>query len=41
MENEPAGNLDKTRAAGTGYRHGKTALVTEGGHRPRRKARTV
>jgi putative transposase len=40
-ENEPAGNLGKTRAAGTGYRHGKTVLLTGGGQRPRRKAQAA
>jgi putative transposase len=39
--NEPAGNPGKTRPAGTGYRHGKTAPSTGDGQRPRRKARTT
>jgi len=39
--NEPAGNPGKTRPAGTGYRHGKTAPHTGDGQRPRRKARTA
>jgi putative transposase len=39
--NEPAGNPDKTRPAGTGYRHGKTTPLPRSGQRPRRKARTA
>ncbi len=39
--NEPAGNPGKTRPAGTGYRHGKTAPSIRGGQRPRRKARAA
>jgi putative transposase len=39
--NEPAGNPGKTRPAGTGYRHGKTAPGTGDGQCPRRKARTA
>lgn len=39
--NEPAGNPGKTRPAGTGYRHGKTAPGTGDGQRPRRKARAA
>jgi putative transposase len=39
--NEPAGNPEKTRAAGTGYRHGKTIPASGGGQRPRRKARAA
>jgi putative transposase len=39
--NEPAGNPDRARPAGTGYRHGKTAPATGGGQRPRRKARAA
>jgi putative transposase len=39
--NEPDGNLGRTRPAGTGYHHGKTAPGPGGGQRPRRKARTA
>jgi putative transposase len=39
--NEPAGNPGKTRCAGTGYRHGKTAPDTGDGQRPHRKARAA
>ncbi len=39
--NEPAGNPEKTRAAGTGYRHGKTIPATVDGQRPSRKARAA
>ncbi len=39
--NEPAGNPGKTRPAGTGHRHGKTAPGTGDGQRPRRKARAA
>jgi transposase len=39
--NEPAGNPEKTRAAGTGYRHGKTIPATGDGQRPSRKARAA
>ena len=39
--NEPAGNPGKPRAAGTGYRHGKTAPGIGGGQRPRRKAQAA
>ena len=39
--NEPAGNPGKTRAAGTGYRHGKAILATGDGQRPGRKARAA
>jgi putative transposase len=40
-ENEPTGNPGKTRLAGTGYRHGKTAPASRGGQRPRRKAQAA
>jgi putative transposase len=39
--NEPTGNPEKTRAAGTGYRHGKTIPATRDGQRPSRKARAA
>jgi putative transposase len=39
--NEPAGNPEKTRAAGTGYRHGKTIPATGDGQRSSRKARAA
>jgi putative transposase len=40
-ENEPTGNPGKTRLAGTGYRHGKTAPASRGGQRPRRKTQAA
>jgi putative transposase len=39
--NEPAGNPDKTRTAGTRYHHGKTTPQPGGGQRPHRKARAA
>jgi putative transposase len=39
--NEPAGNPEKTRTAGTGYCHGKTILVPGDGQRPGREAQAA
>ncbi|MGH3154041.1 MAG: RNA-guided endonuclease TnpB family protein [Streptosporangiaceae bacterium] len=39
--NEPAGNPDKTRTAGTRYRHGKTIPEPGDGQRPGRKTQAA